>query len=248
MKPALSLLQAVKVKPTSHYIWRQLLARTTEARTYMIRGTDLKVAIRHRSADVANLGEVFVRDIFELPPEVKRVLPSSRPIRAVDLGAFIGLFGISLLAEHPDAEIVAVEPDPASRTLLEHNAALNSRVNAWKVIGACAGVAAGTVTFNATGSMGSHIATSGNSGIPVDVIDVFSLMENVDLVKIDVEGAEGPILNDPRLRNISAVGIFLEYHRPLGFAAVAGPLDAAGFRVVSHTERPGAGELWATRG
>lgn len=213
----------------------------------MIRGTDLKVTLRHRSADAANLGEVFVRDIFHIPAEVKRVLPSNRPIRALDLGAFIGLFGISLLAQHPDAEIVAVEPDPQSRAILERNAILNSGDSTWKVIAACAGVKAGTVTFNAIGSMGSHIDPSGNSGITVDVIDVFSLMENADLVKIDVEGAEGPILADHRLSNVAAVGVFLEYHRPLNFAAVNDSLNAGGFRVISRAERPEAGELWAVK-
>lgn len=224
------------------YGWRELVTRTHETHIYGLRGTNLRVAVRHRTSDASNIHEVFVRRAFELPAAIKEVLPTDRRLRAVDLGAYIGLFGIWLLGNFPDAEIVAVEPDPGNRATLERTVALNGRSATWQVIGACAGTAAGTVDFQATGSMDSKVG----EGAPTPLVDVFPLMDGSDLAKIDVEGAEWPILSDPRLAD-GPRAIFLEHHPPLQQTAVHEALATAGYEVVAENVRRRASELWAIR-
>jgi FkbM family methyltransferase len=236
------LRETAAIRQPFIYGWRELVVRTDETNIYGIRGTSLRVALRHRTSDASNVHEVFVRRAFALPEAVKQILPTDRPLHAVDLGAYIGLFGIWLIDNYPDAHIVAVEPDPGNRATLERTVALNGRDDTWQVIGACAGTTSGTVKFQAMGSMDSKVG----DGAPTPLVDVFPLMDGSDLVKIDVEGAEWPILSDPRLAEAPRA-MFLEYHPPLQQAAVHEALANAGYRVMSEMARPRATELWAIR-
>ena len=60
----------------------------------------------------------------------------------------------------------------------------------WRLVEAFAGAAAGTTSFAA----GQHAVSRAGEGIEVPVVDVLPELTAADLVKIDVEGAEWPIL------------------------------------------------------
>jgi hypothetical protein len=103
----------------------------------------------------------------------------------------------------------------------------------------------------------SHIAASASDEAAdaegVDAIDVFRAYGGTDFVKIDIEGGEWALLHDPRLRNLAAVALVLEYHPHLApaedtAAAAASVLAAAGFESerIFH-RRDGVGMLWAWR-
>jgi hypothetical protein len=86
------------------------------------------------------------------------------------------------------------------------------------------------------------------------VRDAFPLIADADLVKIDIEGGEWPILADARFASMRARAVVLEYHidgspsgDPAGSAAAA--LTAAGFVVGEPVPAtaPGYGTLWAWR-
>jgi hypothetical protein len=49
-------------------------------------------------------------------------------------------------------------------------------------------------------------------GAAVGGRDVFGLLENVDLLKLDIEGSEWPILADPRMAELSVPVVMVEYH------------------------------------
>jgi hypothetical protein len=120
----------------------------------------------------------------------------------------------------------------------------------WRLVEAFAGTAEGTTSFTAGLHATSHVGT----GIEVPVVDVLPDLVGADLVKIDVEGAEWPLLADPRFRELAAAWIVLEYHAegcPTSDprAAAEETLRAAGFEVV-HTQRKpafGAGLVWGYR-
>jgi len=56
---------------------------------------------------------------------------------------------------------------------------------------------ADTITFSATGAMGSRIDASGQLQLPVDALDHFGIGE-VTFIKLDIEGAEGAALTGMR--------------------------------------------------
>ena len=88
----------------------------------------------------------------------------------------------------------------------------------------------------------------------MEAVDVFEHTNGVDLLKIDVEGAEWPLLADPRFGDVSADVVVLEYHsdgcpHSDPAAAAEAALIAAGYEIVPGTTKPayGAGVLWGFR-
>jgi FkbM family methyltransferase len=126
------------------------------------------------------------------------VLDAARPYRAiVDAGAATGLFAVAAAVYYPDARIDAFEPSPRQRILLRRNTRLNdvgSRVTIWPV-----GLwdSERTLPFRTHGAMSS---LAGVGMLPPDLpfpeqaevttLDRWATATVVDLIKMDIEGAE----------------------------------------------------------
>jgi hypothetical protein len=85
-------------------------------------------------------------------------------------------------------------------------------------------------------------------------VDVLPQLADADLVKIDIEGAEWPILADDRFRELKARLVVLEYHaecspQPDPAAAAEQALVSAAYEVRHVGRKPafGAGLLWGVR-
>jgi FkbM family methyltransferase len=234
---------ARRVEPGLLYLWRELIRRRFSLRRYRLRATGQTIHLRHRTQDLTGFAEIFVRGNYDFPARIASLLDAvPPPLMAVDLGANIGLFGVRLLAEHPDAHIVAFEPDPQNAEVLRATAASNHS-DKWSVVEACAGTANGSVLFQHGHFLESRIAPDGE---PVPVADVFPALATANLIKIDIEGAEQAILADDRFRSLGAEVVCLEYHPPHQSADILRLLGAAGYTVEPFAERlPGVGELWA---
>lgn len=193
--------------------------------------------------------------LYALPPEVESFLEGlRRRPRIVDLGAHIGLFDVFFLTRFPNARITAVEPDPFNARLLTRCAQLNSRANGWRIIRAAAGTNDGKVPFVSGRFAESAVASSpGFETIDVPSVDVFPFLAEADLVKIDIEGGEWPILEDKRLADVGPKVVALEWHAR--GCPGADPeqtairfLRRAGYRVrLIANASPGVGMLWGLR-
>ena len=221
---------------------------------YRLRLSPVSIVIRHHTADVLVLDEIFSQREYELPSAVARVLDEpARPLRVVDLGANIGLFGAYALTRYPDATVVAVEPDPANAAI--HTRAIGANPSSrWTLIEAAATAVSGTMRFSPGSFTRSHAADLDEDAIVVDAEDVLPLMQRADLVKIDIEGGEWAILADPRFGDGEARAIVLEYHpddcpstEPRNEAERF--LVSAGFEIVPGPSKPefGTGVLWGWR-
>jgi FkbM family methyltransferase len=226
--------------------------RRGAASGYRLRGSQIDLFLRHATPDVAALEQVFRQGHYELPPEAETALWGRHPLRVVDLGANIGAFGAWVLSRHPDAEVVAVEPEPGNAAV--HRLAIDHYrgEGTWRLIEACAGTADAEVRFRAGMFTNSRLAEPDEEAVIVPVCDVFRLIDRADLVKIDIEGAEWNLLRDPRFRSIDAVCVALEYHArrcadddPHGEAV--GALESAGFswRDAEFWSPEGHGMIWA---
>jgi FkbM family methyltransferase len=239
-------------------------------RRYTLRRSGRTVFIRHPMSDALAIYEVINRRMYLPPPAVERVLEGIDAPRIVDLGAHIGTATLLLLERFPDAQILAVEPQPETASLLRRNIEVNGLGAQCEVREAAAGVSTGTAVF-AGSSFLAHferadtqeavdllppLAKYQESGAraEVEVVDILPLLQDADLLKMDIEGAEWPILHDPRFAALGLSALVLEYHpqgAPEGdtFTALSAVLRDAGFTVKTPVEEYGSstGVVWAWR-
>lgn len=245
------LLRARTVRPSAPFVARELLRRGG-VHLYRVAHSGLRVAIRHGTSDVVTLGEVFHAHDYVPGPELEAALGGVREI--VDLGANVGLFGVFAAARWPEARITGFEPDPANAAIHERTIAANSLERRWSVVRSAAGNRDGEMRFSAgQGALSRQATGNEREAITVPVHDVVPELGRADLLKMDIEGGEWAILEDPRFRAAPPRALVLEYHPYLcpgddarGTALAA--LHAAGMRVhpIRHRD-DGHGMLWAWR-
>jgi FkbM family methyltransferase len=247
-------LRASLVRERARFVRNELRPGPVTA-TYRLRASGVGVALRHHTGDVMALDELFSQEEYELPPPVERALASAtEPLRVVDLGANIGLFGAWLFGHFPAARVIAFEADPGNAAIHRLTIEANGLHERWRLVEAFAGTQAGTTRF-VSGLFGVSRVSEGAEGVVVPVVDVLPDLRDADLVKIDIEGAEWPILSDPRFRELRGRAVVLEYHAwgcpfddPRALAEEA--LRATGYQVIHAGHKPafGAGVLWGWRG
>jgi FkbM family methyltransferase len=228
---------------------RELLARG-ELCTYTLKATGMRFCVHH-GWDLGVVDEVFRHGWYDFPPPVREALrAAARPLRVADLGAHVGLFSVHVLGHFPDAQITAFEPDPLNREGLSCCIAANGKGSQWEVVAACAAAQDGTTPFASGLSLGSRRVTNGR-GERVPTVDALPYLERADLIKMDIEGGEWEILDDPRFRSLRPKAIVLEYHdylcpHPDSRHALVGLLREMGWDIAPIWDRPGvAGMLWA---
>jgi FkbM family methyltransferase len=206
-RPAQHLIATTRAsriaKPSGAFGARQFATRGRCAR-YEIGGTP--VYVRHGTRDVAIMVEIFgSRPIYEPPDEVARLL--EQPLRILDLGGNVGLFDAVALDRFDVTDLRSYEPDPANLKLLRATAGATPQ---WHVIEAAAGTERGTLPFLIDRFCETRSARDGEAGVLVPVRDVRA-ESACDLLKMDIEGGEWPILADPRLDGFARV-IVVEWH------------------------------------
>jgi FkbM family methyltransferase len=154
------------------------------------------VILRLGTSDVAAFEHVFVHQEYDISVV-------GAPSIIVDAGANIGMSAVYFSLRYPSAQVLAVEPDPANFAVLRKNAVLFPNilpVNAalWNRETMVTMVDAGG------GSWGLRVRESNSAHpghISVRAVTLQALFEEyritgVDLLKIDIEGAEREILED----------------------------------------------------
>jgi FkbM family methyltransferase len=144
--------------------------------------------------------EIFLDRTYRVPVDLT-------PRTIFDLGASSGISVRFLRALYPDAAIVAVEPDPGSFDRLTENVAGDDRTH---VVRAAVGSEHGTATFyaQADGWGSSLEPRDGARPVDVEVVTLADLLqrrgeEEVDLLKIDIEGGEWPLLEAGAVQDVA---------------------------------------------
>jgi FkbM family methyltransferase len=237
--------RAVRVlSPAPRFARRSVRKGTTGA--YTLKGSDDRVHVRHRTRDVGILAEIFVNATYAPPSELS--LPPDPSV--LDLGGNIGLFGLFAVQRWRPSAITSFEPDPDNLRLLRLNAAAHPD---WTIVDSAAGTEAGELEFLTGAFSESRAARPGEAAVTVSLVDVYDYAP-ADLVKIDIEGGEWPILEDERLGQLARRAIVLEWHqsgcpRPDAPAYAASLLRDAGYARQAHMPRrfDADGLLWAWR-
>ena len=159
--------------------------------------------------------EIFGEDIYYVD------LKNKSPL-IIDVGAHIGLSTLYFKMIYPKAKIVAIEPHPELVEILKRNVELNRLENV-EVIEAAVGNEEGERSFfidvddewlsSSSFSRGAWNNTQENKEIKVNVVKLGGLIKKkVDLLKLDVEGAEEEVLLSLGNKLIMVEHILFEYH------------------------------------
>ena len=141
--------------------------------------------------------------------------------RILDCGANIGLASLYFKRRYPHARVTAFEPDPRLAAICRSNLAFSDVVRHVDVKESAVWTTDGTLEFICEGTDSGAIASlDQNVEGPVAPVSSVRLRdwldEPVDLLKLDIEGAEVPVLRDcsDRLANVRAMLIDLHEFNP----------------------------------
>lgn len=141
--------------------------------------------------------------------------------RILDCGANIGLATLYFKRAYPRARITAFEADPSICQVMVENLRRNGAADV-ETVQAAVWNKSGEIEFHSEGADSGAIATFAQGGngasrqVPsVRLRDVLE-QEPVDLLKLDIEGAEGAVLDDCRgaLANVRALSLDLHEFDP----------------------------------
>jgi FkbM family methyltransferase len=249
------------------YAARELIPRESLG-AYTVPPAGLTVLVRHNVREQDGLTpenwplrEVFADGAYDPPAVVDERLRAAGAPKVVDLGANVGLFGVYVLGRYPNARLTGFEPDPSNLEVLRECVRRNRLGDRWEVIDKAVGPKDGTVSFVGGRGGRSHVAEEGANGArSVRIVDVFPHLQDADLVKIDIEGSEWPLLADARLGSSGIGALVMEYHslgcpEPNARREASRLLEGAGFHVQFAADDPnpddepfwGCGVVWAWR-
>jgi FkbM family methyltransferase len=139
---------------------------------------------------------------------------SDRP-RILDCGANVGVAAVWFRQRFPDAQIVAFEPDPVVYDVLRQNVRTICSDYGFELVNAAVWCdESPELAFAAEGADAGRIATEADpQPTVVRAVRLRSyLQEPVDLLKLDIEGAELAVLEDCRDQLHRVRNLFVEYH------------------------------------
>lgn len=184
---------------------------------------DLEILVDHRGGDQNGTRECIVGDMY------RKYVPQLRlqePAHVLDIGANGGGFPLMLLLEGVTlASVVGVEMNPATYSRLLVNLQSNVGPSAVAINAAVCGLNASQEILLAPSRGGTGYSIKGNTvgdfaqGIPVKTTTLEALYNqyfsarNIDICKIDIEGAEYDLLDsshDDVLRKIRY--LLIEFH------------------------------------
>ncbi|MDB5198339.1 MAG: methyltransferase FkbM family [Chitinophagaceae bacterium] len=173
--------------------------------------------------------EIFINNIYKFNP-------SSNTPYIVDCGANMGLSVLFFAKNYPGATIIAFEPEPPIFEILTKNIETYKLKNVTAIKKAVWNSET-TLEFYTDNGMGGSVENVLTKQTPqlVETIRLKSILkDNIDFLKLDIEGAEYIVLNDCKEELKNVKNIFVEYHsyskKEQHLEDILGILKAAGFR------------------
>lgn len=197
-----------------------------------VKGVRHPVWLRKKEPDIHNLWQIFGLKECDVPELVNASA-------IADLGAYVGYSTLYLLNRFPDAHLYCVEPNPNNIDMFRRNVGKSPRVTL--VQAAIYNSPLDRIAFNFTkgdswsGSLVNANVNSETFDVPVLSFHEFMLKYSIpklDLVKVDIEGAELELINEV-LTDKSKVGfLLLELHGVTVIKEVSLLIEKGEFRKV----------------
>jgi FkbM family methyltransferase len=208
---------------------RRIWSKKNGLQEIPVPGLPYPVSVRCGTADASTFEKIFVWNDYDLdyPAGVKRV---------IDAGANIGLSAVYFATRFPDAKVVAIEPQSENFALLQHNTKHYPQV-----IPLHAALWSDDTTLGLSNPDDRVDSYQYSRDAAVETVPAFNMpsvlsrfdMPRVDLLKIDIEGAEREVFaRKPEW--VRRVGMFIiELHGAEAreaFTAATASLDAERYR------------------
>lgn len=208
--------------------WKTLRSLLGKEERVEVFGKELKYSDRFWF--LHGLEEIFIQKVYLFKTEKKAPL-------IIDCGSNIGLSIIYFKNCHPDAKVIGFEPDPQNFQLLKENLQSFS-LNDVEIVNKAVWKASDMLAFSSFGNVGSKLAESaevtGVVMVPAVALSPYLEAEEVDFLKIDIEGAEFEVLESCKAVLNNVKNIFIEYHslpeKPQVLSRLLLLLEEAGFR------------------
>ena len=159
----------------------------------------------------------------------------------LDCGANIGISVLNYKRKFPGARIIAFEPAPVMFETLKGNLGRNG-ISAVELVQAAVWVRNGEVPFFLEGADGSKIVSGGESENVVRVRSISLsdyITDTVDLIKLDIEGAEFEVVPSIREKLHLVKNLVVECHLDHGkvgrFSALLDVLSGSGFQIAINS-------------
>ena len=216
---------------------RRELARLEQLPRYQPSVTDV-TGQRLELVDGPSFGgtyrEIYRQGIYAFRPSAPRPY-------IIDGGANIGMSVLYWKRLAPASEIVAFEPDPAIFAVLERNVRAAGHRDV-RLVPRALWSADTTLSFLADGADGGRVAQEGEGTVRVETARLRDYLDRpVELLKLDIEGAETEVLQDCADRLSAVARLYVEYHSLRGQRQLLPDLLAllrdAGFRL--HVQSSG---------
>ena len=205
--------------------------------------TQTRVAIRCGGGDWFIFHEVLKDEVYAPPNDVQ----FGEIATVVDLGANIGISALYFAARFPDAHIYAVEPHPETACILRENIA--GHQNRITVLEAGVADKCGVMRLsNGAQFCGASLVREELDSFEVPVLTMERLfeqfgIEDIDLLKIDIEGAERLILSGAPAW-LERVSVMLgELHEGYSYEMFENDVAARGLEAI----RLGVAQFYAAR-
>lgn len=154
------------------------------------------IALRVPSSDVLVYEQVFVEEEYDIDY-------GGEPRVIVDAGANVGLASIYFANRFPGSRILAIEPDPGNFAMMKSNTAPYPQITPihaalWNECGHMEVFDSGTGNWGKEVRSASEQSASNVRAVTVDHLMNEHALGGIDLLKVDIEGAEWEVFSgDP---------------------------------------------------
>lgn len=200
------------------------------------------VQMRTYSGDISIFYELFWKKMYALPHKLIQ-----SPEIIIDLGAHLGFTSIFYALEYENAKIYSLEASKENFRLLKKNTEKFAQIS---VLNRAINFEDGEVLFEEGGL--SYNTRISDKGDVIQAISIPTLMKNhkihkIDLLKIDIEGAEKELLhqNNDWLEKVE--NIVIELHEPYDLQALKKDLEPFGFKIITPNNENGLKNILATK-
>jgi FkbM family methyltransferase len=155
----------------------------------------------------------------------------------LDCGANVGITVLNYKRQFPKARVIAFEADPEIVPILRRNLDRN-RAGDVEVVDAAVWTGNGSASWLVEGIDGSHLCAGDATGktVTVRTIDLRDYLDaSVDLLKMDIEGAEYEVITHAgeKLKNVKAISLecHVDQKTVVSFGGLLRTLSELGFKV-----------------
>ena len=211
---------------------------------YLLTSPKGKFTVRMRTfkGDLNIFNEIFWEKSYLIPENLLK-----NPKVIVDLGAHVGFASVFYATQYPDAKIYSVEASKQNFSILDFNAGSFPNIT---VTNKAIYSDDGFILFDESGL--SYNTKISDKGDQLEAISVNTLLKNygidkVDLMKIDIEGAEKDILEKNKEWLQKTENIIIELHKPYNISDLERDLKPYGFKIILPESQNGLKNIFATK-